>query len=680
MTRRPSRWKLWILSGVILIGAALGLPPVARAAAGADARPADSPIAVTADPAGALSPAVAGDPMGNFAVVWSGRELADFTSSVLLRRFDAAGHPLGAEIAVASGVKAVGGPRIAIGSDGGMVVVWSDFWVIRARRLTADGQPVGSVIAVSPLDYHFHDAPDVAVLRAGGFAVVWHTYADSVFEPVWPTSDLLARVFDAQGTAQGDAFPMSLEVGDRSQARVAADPAGGFAIAWQDSAGDVSAGAPLQTLRFAADGTPRGSQVEVTAGPGSFSPVPLFTAGGELSVVWANLGGDSFFNPAGLFAQRFAADGSLLGSQLKLADGPVLGTPPDVAQDRLGHRLLVWGAPNGGVDPRLATEIRSRLFDSTWQPLQAPLRAALLTPRALDYAGHLYSIPPWPAVASGSAGFLAVWDGRPTPPSPSPAEIRAPQVTGQILAGDCVGGTGTLCLQQDRFEVSVAWKDPRSGATGTATAIPLSGDTGAFWFFSPGNAELLVKVLDGRPVNGRWWVFFGALTDLQYDVTVTDTRNGLLRVYHNPPYVFASRADVDAFSDNGVPAPVALPLPRKAAVSEAVSGGCPAGACLGAFQVSIEWIDPKTGAAHQAAGVPLSADSAAFWFFDANNIELIVKVLDGHAVNGHWWVFYGALTDVEYTLRVDWPDQHISRSYHNPAHHMESHGDTQAFP
>ncbi|HEX3528390.1 MAG TPA: hypothetical protein VH988_15105 [Thermoanaerobaculia bacterium] len=38
------------------------------------------------------------------------------------------------------------------------------------------------------------------------------------------------------------------------------------------------------------------------------------------------------------------------------------------------------------------------------------------------------------------------------------------------------------------------------------------------------------------------------------------------------------------------------------------------------------------------------------------------------------------LTLAEYTLRVDWPDQHLSRSYHNPARHMESHGDTQAFP
>jgi len=671
MRRRPSRWKSWILSCAVSAAVALSFPLGARAVAGPagpDVQPAGPPIAVTADPAGALFPAVAGDPVGNFAVAWIGRELADLTASVLVRRFDAAGQPLGGEVVVASGVIVTGRPRIAIGSDGGMVAVWSDRWTIRARRLAADGQPVGGVIAVSPPDYADHDSPDVAVLRAGGFAVVWHTYPDAVFEPLSPTDDLLARVFDAAGTALGDAFTVSLERADKSQARVAADPAGGFAIAWEDAAGYISVGAPLEVLRFAADGTPLAPQIQVTQGSGSFGPVPLFTAAGELSVAWADLGADSFFHPAGLFAQRFAADGSLLGPRLTLADGPLLGTPPDAAQDRFGHRLLVWGAPSAGTD--IQTEIHARLFDSAWQPLQPALRAGLLTPRTVAANGKLSRLPPWPVVASGTAGFLTAWDGRAAP------DVMLPQVAGQMLAGNCVGGAGALCLQQDRFELAVAWKDPRSGASGTATAIPLTGDTGAFWFFSSGNAELLVKVLDGRPVNGHWWVFFGALTDLEYDVTLTDAHTGVQQVYHNAPYVFASRADVNAFTDTGTPSPspAAFPPPRKSAAA------CPAGACLGAFQVSIEWIDPATGAAHPASGVPLSDDSAYFWFFDSNNIELIVKVLDGHAVNGHWWVFYGALTDVEYTLRIDWPDQHLSRSYHNPAHHMESHGDTQAFP
>ena len=672
MRRRPSRWKLWCLSCALSAGAALGFPLGARAVAGPagpDVQVAGPPIAVTADPAGALFPAVASDPVGNFAVAWIGRELADLTSSVLVRRFDAAGHSLGGEVVVASGVIVTSRPRIAIGSDGGMVAVWSDTWTIRARRLAADGQPVGGVIAVSPPDYAYHDSPDVTALRAGGFAVVWHTYPDTVFEPLSPTDDLLARVFDAAGTAQGDTFTVSLDRINKSQARVAADPAGGFAIAWEDAAGYVAAGAPLEVLRFAADGTPRGSQAQVTAGPGSFSPVPLFTADGELSVAWGDLGGNSFFQPAGLFAQRFATDGSRLGPQLKLADGPLLGTPPDAAQDRFGHRLLVWGTPSEGTD--IQTEIHARLFDSAWQPLQPALREGVLTPRTLDFSGAVIKLPPWPVVAAGTAGFLTAWEGRAAP------DVIQPQVTGQMLAGNCVGGAGTLCLQQDRFELSVAWTDPRSGATGNATAIPLTGDTGAFWFFSPGNAELLVKVLDGRPVNGHWWVFFGAFTDLEYDMTVTDAHTGVQQVYHNAPYVFASRADVNAFTDSGTPSPSPAAF---APAGKSAAAACPAGACLGAFQISIEWIDPATGATHQASGVPLSDDSAYFWFFDANNIELIVKVLDGHAVNGHWWVFYGALTDVEYTLRVDWPDRNLSRSYHNPAHHMESHGDTQAFP
>jgi len=661
-------------------GAALGFPAATRAAVGAigpNIQPAGPPIAVTADPAGALYPAVASDPAGNFAVVWIGRELDDSTASVLMRRFDATGHPLGAEVVVASGVRVASRPRIAIGSGGGMVV-WSDFSRVRARRLAPDGQLVGDVIAVSTDDNNDNIDPDVAILRSGGFAVVWHWIFLSYFEPIPPTDDLRARLFDAGGTALGDDFMVSFKLVDKSQPRVAADPAGGFAVAWEEAGSYSLTGGPLEVRRFAADGTPRGPEVQVTAGRRSFSPVPLFTTGGELSVAWADLGGDSFSHPSGLYAQRFAADGSLLSEELKLADGPLLEAPLDAAEDRLGHRLLVWGTAADGSN--IETEIHARLFDSAWQPLQPTLRAGRLTPRTTIYGQTVIKLPPWPVVTSGTAGFLAAWDGRAAPLVPSPPlDATLPQVTGQILAGACVGGAGTLCLQQDRFELAVAWKDPRSGATGTATSLPLTGDTGAFWFFSAGNAELLVKVLDGRPVNGHWWVFFGALTDLEYDVTVTDTHTGIQKVYHNPPYTLASRADVNAFSDSGAPAaaPAAFLAPGKAA---AVSEGCPSGACLGAFQVSVEWIDPATGMTHQAAGVPLSDGSAYFWFFDPNNIELVVKVLDGHAVNGHWWVFYGALTDVEYTLRVDWPDQHMSRSYHNPAHHMESHGDIQAFP
>ena len=61
------------------------------------------------------------------------------------------------------------------------------------------------------------------------------------------------------------------------------------------------------------------------------------------------------------------------------------------------------------------------------------------------------------------------------------------------------------------------------------------------------NVELAVKVLDGRSVNGHFWVFFGALSDVGYSVTVTDTETGAQRVYQNLHGTLASVADTSAF-------------------------------------------------------------------------------------------------------------------------------------
>ena len=57
----------------------------------------------------------------------------------------------------------------------------------------------------------------------------------------------------------------------------------------------------------------------------------------------------------------------------------------------------------------------------------------------------------------------------------------------------------------------------------------------------------MIKVLDGTSVNGHFWVFYGALSNVQYTITVTDTRTGAIKVYTNPFGTLASVADVLAF-------------------------------------------------------------------------------------------------------------------------------------
>jgi PKD repeat protein len=74
--------------------------------------------------------------------------------------------------------------------------------------------------------------------------------------------------------------------------------------------------------------------------------------------------------------------------------------------------------------------------------------------------------------------------------------------------------------------------------------------------------------------------------------------------------------------------------------------------CLngGRFQVTAEW-DSGTDSGH-GTGVKLTADSGYFWFFDANNIEVVTKVLNGCAISNSYWVFAAGLTNVQVELRV----------------------------
>ena len=75
--------------------------------------------------------------------------------------------------------------------------------------------------------------------------------------------------------------------------------------------------------------------------------------------------------------------------------------------------------------------------------------------------------------------------------------------------------------------------------------------------------------------------------------------------------------------------------------------------CLngGRFAVTAAW-EKSDGSSGNGTGVGLTGDSGYFWFFDSANIEVVIKVLDGCAVNGNHWVFAAGLTNVAVHLRV----------------------------
>lgn len=100
----------------------------------------------------------------------------------------------------------------------------------------------------------------------------------------------------------------------------------------------------------------------------------------------------------------------------------------------------------------------------------------------------------------------------------------------------CVESSTTLCLNNDRFEVSVRWKAGANQGPGTAIPLAFAPDSGLFYFFSQSNIEMLVKVLNAcvPSLGDKYWVFYAATTNVEFTLTVTDTQTGVVKVYFNP--------------------------------------------------------------------------------------------------------------------------------------------------
>lgn len=264
--------------------------------------------------------------------------------------------------------------------------------------------------------------------------------------------------------------------------------------------------------------------------------------------------------------------------------------------------------------------------------------------------------------------------------------------------GDCLKDDDTLCLHDGRFRVEVRWETSQDGDRGAAEA--LTNDAGDFWFFSPDNVELVVKVLDGCSFNERYWIYAGGLTDVKVVMTVIDSETGVAATYYNPPGTpFRPVQDNESFavcSQGGnlygqsrdlltddemesarggsnrtsrFAASLGADLVGGRVAAPRENGACEADdrtLCLedGRFAVRARW--ETADGAGDATAWPLTADTGLYWFFGPNNVEMVIKVLDGCGFNGHRWVFAGGLTDVAVTMTVTDSETGKVRTYENP--------------
>jgi hypothetical protein len=211
-----------------------------------------------------------------------------------------------------------------------------------------------------------------------------------------------------------------------------------------------------------------------------------------------------------------------------------------------------WRAGVGGAEPGILMP---------GMPLIGARHAQELAPGVAEDRGEVISRGNTLTVPAGTfEGVLEVSDTNPMEPDEADPKFYAPGV-GLIKDEDlelvevnppsCLPDADTLCLNDGRFQVEATFTDFEA-QHGIAMANQTTDDSGEFWFFSPDNVELLVKVLDAcdLPDFNSFWVFAAGLTNVEVTITVTDTETDETRTYPNPlGNPFQPVLDTAAFPD-----------------------------------------------------------------------------------------------------------------------------------
>ena len=633
---------------------------------------------------------------GGFVAAWIG------AGSVWSRRLDSTGVPFGEPIALASGIE-LAEPDVVARADGGFAVVWLDGAADRVHVRTATATGVLAPVLVAGEVGSGATGLDAAIMPSGNVAIAWSEATRLWLRELRPDGTWAA---DAALLVEGTLFPPSVQSPFLHDPAVVGMPDGSLFVFFVSSFGQTGGTGGSLNGRRVGPLTPGGTYPEPTSvevpGTGIDQKPAVVAAvqGGGFLLTW--LGDFSLNFPilpipmAVVLAARYDDEGKT-GSEAVIVDDAGHAYEHVAATVTPDGRFVVAWDGTHGLEPG-----RPRAFAATLDPTGNPEGAAVAIADEASWGQE------HPALAAGAGGLvLSAWQ---EVEDPAIVHIRCPgeRIRARALLLEC-GADGTLCVGGGRFALSLELFDPgRAVPRQRAPGALLTADTGYFWLTAPDNVEVVVKVLDGRGVNGHYWVFYGGLTDIGFELTVRDTLTGRERRFVNPPGTMASAGVTDALLPSAAPGAAAevadlrafsaVGLARDAFPGEgpgpeagALSPPPPPtpcqvptqpGLCLNGerFGVMVTWraFDGSTGFGH---GVELGDDSGYFWFFHPDNIELVVKVLDGRAVNGKYWVFYGALSNVEYSIDIrhvlddwlQWP------TYVNPLGHFASVADTEAF-
>lgn len=477
-----------------------------------------------------VEPAVCVDARGHIWAAWQSHGQDGWAGSIIARRFDDALRG-GSEIAVNQRVRGhQSSPAIAALANGNVVVVWMSAephqpMQTRGRLFGPDGKPVTDEFALTTAEAHASMTPAVCPVPSGGFAVAY-----SVFTADMKPAGIRMQRYGALGQRIGAAIDVcGAQKVSQVEPAIAATR-DGFVVAWLDAESDGDDYGVL-ARRFDAEGRALGDAFVVNTHGKGLQNAAAVAVGpdGRFAVAWNSAAKET----AGVYAQCFDADGQRVGDVFRLTrstEGKQMLRPAAGTQ-RLVYRadgalVCAWNGDANCGDKSSANVTllaarpvglagRSQGVTSDMQP--AAVRTAFA-------AGPQPHIPPTFARKDideaereirldGRFGFTAVTATGWTPPDPHMAvgpEHIVVMTNGEI-SFFTKDGTQTF---EDEIEDSFGFWGSE-GATGFVFDPEVLYDETSGRFFAmaaeayaPGNnSYVLVAVSDDSDPNGTWYKY-----------------------------------------------------------------------------------------------------------------------------------------------------------------------------
>jgi len=255
----------------------------------------------------------------------------------------------------------------------------------------------GTEYTVNAQTIGVQDNPSIQVLGAGTALVAWDGpfSATNLEEPVW------ARRITRTGPSSEIEFQVSTTTGvsNNRTPETAGVPGSGFVVVWENQYAVDGSGMGIFGRRLDNVGEPTGTEFRVNTYTtfNQLNPAVAADSEGAVVVIWSDEGERHDAPRADIRGQRYAADGTLKGTEFVIATGLAeYAHDPRVSAFASTGFVVVWSA----LDEQATNDVYGRRYNSIGEPEGSAFRVNSYTTDAQLLAD---------VVTCGDEGFLVVW-------------------------------------------------------------------------------------------------------------------------------------------------------------------------------------------------------------------------------------------------------------------------------